>query len=193
MDGSVLTTIEEVRLSGAHNLGNVLAAALAATALGAGEDAVAAAAASFDGLAHRHQTVHEVAGVRWVDDSKATNIGATLAALRGYPAGSLHLILGGQAKGQDFSVLAPEVQRAVARLYVMGVDGPAIAAALAGSARVENCGTLDEAVRRARAAVEPGQTVVLAPACASFDQFTGYEQRGQLFAALAREEVPACP
>jgi len=193
MDGSILTTVEEVRLSGAHNLGNVLAAALAATALGAGGEAVAAAAASFDGLAHRHQTVHEGAGVRWVDDSKATNIGATLAALRGYPAGSLHLILGGQAKGQDFSVLAPEVQRAVARLYVMGVDGPAIAAALAGSARVEDCGTLDEAVRRARAAVEPGQTVVLAPACASFDQFTGYEQRGQIFAALAREEVPACP
>ena len=182
-----------MRLSGAHNLGNILAAALAATAMGAGREAVAAAAASFDGLAHRHRTVHEVAGVRWIDDSKATNIGATLAALRGYPAGSLHLILGGQAKGQDFSVLAPEVQRAVARLYVIGVDGPAIAAALAGAAPVEDCGTLDEAVRRARAAVEPGQTVVLAPACASFDQFTGYEQRGDIFAALAREEVPACP
>lgn len=193
LDGRVLTVTDRVRLSGSHNLGNILAAALAATALGAAPEAVAAAAVKFDGLAHRHRIVNEAAGVRWVDDSKATNIGATLAALRGYPAGSLHLILGGQSKGQDFRVLAREVQRAVSRLYVLGVDGPAIAQALAGAAPVEDCGTLDEAVRRARAEAEPGQVVLLAPACASFDQFTGYEQRGDVFAALAREEVVACP
>ena len=192
IDGEDVLTADGVRLSGAHNLSNILAAALASIAVGASLDAVAQAAASFDGLAHRHRTVHEIAGVRWIDDSKATNIGATLAALRGYPAGSLHLILGGQAKGQDFKVLADEVQRAVARLYVIGIDGPVIAQSLAGSAPVESCGTLVEAVSRARTAAEAGQAVLLAPACASFDQFTGYEQRGDVFAALAREEVAVC-
>jgi len=193
IDGDEITMVDRVRLSGSHNLANVLAAGLAAIAMGASREAVAAAAEVFDGLAHRHRVVHEAAGVRWIDDSKATNIGATLAALRGYPAGSLHLILGGQAKGQDFAVLADEVRRAVARLYVIGVDGPAIAAALEGTAEVELCGALDEAVRRARAAATAGQAVLLAPACASFDQFTGYEQRGDVFAAFAREEVEACP
>jgi len=193
VDGSVILTIDQVQLSGAHNLSNILAAALAALAMGASGEAVAAAAAAFDGLAHRHRTVHEASGVCWIDDSKATNIGATLAALRGYPNQTLHLILGGLAKGQDFSVLSDEVRRSVARLYVIGVDGPEIAEALAGTAPVDRCGTLDEAVDRARIAAEPGQIVLLAPACASFDQFTGYEQRGDVFAALARQEVAACP
>ena len=193
VDGEELLTADQVRLSGAHNLANILAAALAAVAVGASPEAAASAASTFDGLAHRHRTVHEVAGVRWVDDSKATNIGATLAALRGYPEGSLHLILGGQAKGQDFGVLAHEVRRAVARLYVIGVDGPEIALSLAGAAEVESCETLDEAVSRARATAAPGTTVLLAPACASFDQFSSYEQRGDVFAALAREEAVTCP
>ncbi len=192
VNGSELLGADQVRLSGAHNLGNILAAALTAGAMGVCREAVAEAASSFGGLAHRHRTVHEIAGVRWIDDSKATNIGATLAALRGYPDGSLHLILGGQAKGQDFTVLDDEVRRSVARLYVIGVDGAEIADALTGAAPVEGCGTLDEAVSRARAAAESGQTVLLAPACASFDQFAGYEQRGDVFAALAREEVAAC-
>ncbi|MCU0302619.1 MAG: UDP-N-acetylmuramoyl-L-alanine--D-glutamate ligase [Thermoanaerobaculales bacterium] len=192
LDGAELIRVERVRLAGAHNLANLLAAALAALALGADRAAIATVAASFDGLAHRHRVVHEASGVRWIDDSKATNIGATLAALRGYPEGSLHLILGGQAKGQDFSVLVDEVRRAVARLYVIGVDGPPIADALAGSAPIESCDTLDEAVRRARARATAGQTVLLAPACASFDQFKGYDHRGDVFASLAREEVAAC-
>ena len=193
LDGAELTSAERVRMTGAHNLANVLAAALAADALGADVEAIAAAAESFDGLPHRHRTVHESAGVRFVDDSKATNVGATLAALRGYPEGSLHLILGGQAKGQDVGVLADEIRRTVARLYVIGVDGGLIADQLAGTAPIERCGTLDEAVRRARAHAVRGQTVLLAPACASFDQFTGYHERGEIFAALAREEVATCP
>jgi len=193
LDGEEFLVAGDVRLSGAHNLANILAAALAAVASGASPEAAARAATTFDGLVHRHRTVHETAGVRWIDDSKATNIGATLAALRGYPAGSLHLILGGQAKGQDFGVLADEVRRAVTRLYVIGVDGPEIARSLAGATEVENCGTLHEAVNRARTAAAPGTTVLLAPACASFDQFSGYEQRGDVFAALAREEAATCP
>ena len=193
IDGETLTRADNVRLTGAHNLANILAAGLAAIAMGASRPAVAAAAERFDGLAHRHRVVHEAAGVRWVDDSKATNIGATLAALRGYPEGSLHLILGGQAKGQDFSVLADEVRRTTARLYVIGIDGPEIARVLSDAVKVELCETLAEAVERARRAATSGQIVLLAPACASFDQFTGYDQRGDVFAALAREEVAACP
>lgn len=192
IDGAELATLDRVRLSGAHNLANVLASALAAAAIGASREGIAAAVETFDGLPHRHRVVHEAGGVRWIDDSKATNIGATLAALRGYPAGSLHLILGGQAKGQDFRALEHEVRRAAAAVYVIGVDGPMIADALAESAPVERCGTLDEAVSRARSAAAPGQVVLLAPACASFDQFTGYDHRGEVFAALAREEAPAC-
>jgi UDP-N-acetylmuramoylalanine--D-glutamate ligase len=193
IDGDALIGVDDVRLTGAHNLANILAAGLAATAMGASRRAVATAAGCFDGLAHRHRVVHEAAGVRWVDDSKATNIGATLAALRGYPDGSLHLILGGQAKGQDFGVLSDEVRRTAERIYVIGVDGPEIARALAAAAPVEPCETLAEAVDRARRAATSGQVVLLAPACASFDQFTGYDQRGDVFAALAREEVAACP
>ena len=193
VDSEELTTADRVKLSGAHNLANILAAGLAAMAMGASRGAVAVAAEAFDGLAHRHRVVHEAAGNRWIDDSKATNVGATLAALRGYGPGSLHLILGGQAKGQDFNALADEVRRTTARLYVIGVDGPAIAQSLAEAAPVELCDTIDEAVDRARAAAVSGQFVLLAPACASFDQFSGYDQRGDVFAALAREEAVACP
>lgn len=193
IDGEELTSTDRIKLSGGHNQANILAAGLAATAMGVSRRAVAVAAEQFDGLAHRHRVVHEAAGVRWIDDSKATNIGATLAALQGYPAGSLHLILGGQAKGQDFSLLADEVRRTAVRLYVIGIDGPAIARSLADTGPVEHCDTLAEAVHRARTTATAGQVVLLAPACASFDQFSGYDQRGDVFAALAREEVAACP
>jgi hypothetical protein len=150
LDGEAIIRSTEVRLSGIHNLANALAAALAAATLGAPSTAMAATLSTFDGLAHRHRTVHIADGVRWVDDSKATNVGATLAALRGYPDRSLHLILGGQAKGQDFSVLVGEMRRAVARLYLIGEDGPAIGEALGDAAPIENCGSLAEAVGRAR-------------------------------------------
>jgi len=193
LDGELLLRANEMRLSGVHNLANALAAALAATSLGASREAVASALRAFDGLDHRHRTVHIKDGVRWVDDSKATNVGATLAALRGYPDKSVHLILGGQAKGQDFSVLLDEVRRAVDRLYLIGEDGPAIGEALHGTALAENCQTLDEAVARARKFAASGHMVLLAPACASFDQFSDYGERGDCFADLAREEVASCP
>jgi len=193
LDDEPIITRSELRLSGVHNLANALAAVLAATALGATPAAAAVTLSGFDGLPHRHRTVHEAEGVRWVDDSKATNVGATLAALRGYPDRSLHLILGGQAKGQDFSVLGGELRRAVSRLYVIGEDGPAIAQALCGAVPTENCGTLAEAVARARHHAASGEWVLLAPACASFDQFSGYGERGDTFRDLARQEVASCP
>ena len=193
LDGESIMKKSEVRLSGIHNLANALAAALAAAALGSPLPAMAAALNTFDGLEHRHRTVHSADGVRWIDDSKATNVGATLAALRGYPDRSLHLILGGQAKGQDFSVLADEVRRAVSRLYLIGEDGPAIAETLSGAAPAESCGTLARAVQEARRHAVAGECVLLAPACASFDQFSGYGERGDCFTGLARQEVASCP
>jgi UDP-N-acetylmuramoylalanine--D-glutamate ligase len=193
LDNAPIIRSSEVRMSGIHNLANALAASLAAVVLGATPAAMAATLSTFEGLEHRHRTVHTENGVRWVDDSKATNVAATLAALRGYPDDSLHLILGGRAKGQDFEVLADEVQRAVTRLYVIGEDGPAIAAILAGSAPIEDCGTLAEAVRRARHHAASGEWVLLAPACASFDQFSNYGERGDHFTDLARQEVAPCP
>ena len=179
-------------LAGIHNVANGLAAALAALELGATPEGVVRTLETFRGLEHRHLTVHEANRVRWVDDSKATNVGAAIAALRGYPERSVHLILGGQAKGQDFTTMIPEVRRRTVRVYVIGVDGPSIAAMLADAAPVEECGTLEEAVARARREARPGQWVLLAPACASFDQFSGFAQRGERFAALAREEGVAC-
>jgi UDP-N-acetylmuramoylalanine--D-glutamate ligase len=190
---TTLTERSRVAVAGIHNLANGLAAAVAARELGASIEAMRRVLETFRGLNHRHLTVFESAGVRWVDDSKATNVGATLAALRGYPDRSVHLILGGQAKGQDFSLLLPEVRRAAAAVYVIGIDGPAIGIVLEGAAPVEDCGTLEEAVRRARAAAGRDQWVLLAPACASFDQFSGYAQRGERFAELARQEVAPCP
>ena len=193
LDDAPMMRSSGMRLSGIHNVGNALAAALAAAALGAPPAAMAATLNTFDGLEHRHRTVHIQDGVNWVDDSKATNVGATLAALRGYPDRSLHLILGGQAKGQDFDMLAGEVRRAVTRLYVIGEDGPAIAQTLSGSAPTESCCTLAEAVRRARGHAASGECVLLAPACASFDQFANYGERGDCFTELARQEVTPCP
>jgi UDP-N-acetylmuramoylalanine--D-glutamate ligase len=192
VDSSVFATTDKVKLGGGHNLANLLAAALTASAMGAPIHALASTAREFPGLKHRHRTVFETDGVRWIDDSKATNVGAVLAALRGYPEASLHLILGGQGKGQDFSVLAEEIRRSVARLYLIGVDAPAIAAALAGTAPAEDCDTLAEAVSRARRNAVAGQVVLLAPACASFDQFDGFAHRGDVFADLVREEAATC-
>jgi UDP-N-acetylmuramoylalanine--D-glutamate ligase len=192
LDGATFTERAHVALGGIHNVANALAAALAATGIGATPEAAARTLREFRGLDHRHMTVHEEGGVAWVDDSKATNVGAALAALRGYPDRSVHLILGGQAKGQDFSVMTPEVVRAAVGVYTIGIDGPAIAAELADAAPVTECGTLDEAIRRARAAARRGQWVLLAPACASYDQFSGYAERGRRFAELARSEVAPC-
>jgi UDP-N-acetylmuramoylalanine--D-glutamate ligase len=192
LDGATFTERAHVALGGMHFVANALAAALAATGFGATPEAVARTLREFRGLDHRHLTIHEEGGVAWVDDSKATNADAAIAALRGYPGRSVHLILGGQAKGQDFRVMTPEVARAAVGVYTIGIDGPAIAAELADAAPVVECGTLDEAVRRARAAARRGQWVLLAPACASYDQFSGYAERGRRFAELARSEVVGC-
>ncbi len=190
--GEPLMPAEELGVGGRHNLANALAAGLAAHALDVDRMAIRKALAGFEGLPHRHRVVAEVNDVAWVDDSKATNVGATAAALAGYPDATVHLILGGLGKGQDFTALADQVRRAVVCVYLIGRDAELIGQALDGAAPTEMCGTLEEAVRRSRGAARSGQTVLLAPACASFDQFADYARRGEAFSRLVREEVVPC-
>jgi len=192
LGGEPLLSVSELALAGRHNVANALAAVLAARELGASPRAMVEALTSFRGLPHRHVLVAEHDGIRWVDDSKATNVGATLAALGGYGEGTVLLILGGLAKGQDFSPLAPALRRAVRKVYLIGRDADLIARTLEGAAPMERCGTLEAAVERARAEARSGDTVLLAPACASFDQFSGYAERGDVFASLVNEEVVPC-
>jgi UDP-N-acetylmuramoylalanine--D-glutamate ligase len=186
LDGAPLLHRDELHLLGEHNVANALAAALAAARMGASREAIATALRTFRGLPHRHQVVAEAHGVRFVDDSKGTNIGATAAGLAGYSPGSVHLILGGLGKRQDFRELRPAVAGRVVRAYLIGADAPAIAAALVDAVPIESCGTLEVAVGRAAANATSGDVVLLSPACASFDQFDNYAHRGDEFARLAR-------
>jgi UDP-N-acetylmuramoylalanine--D-glutamate ligase len=186
LDGEPLLPRAELPLLGNHNVANALAAALASSRLGVPRDAIANALRRATPLPHRHQVVAEARGVRWVDDSKGTNVGATAAGLAGYPPGSVHLILGGLGKGQEFRELRAATEGRLVAAYLIGEAAPEIAAALAGLAPLEMCGTLEEAVRRAAARARSGDVVLLSPACASFDQFRNYAHRGEEFARLAR-------
>ena len=191
--GEPLIGCGELKLSGRHNIANALAASLAAHEMGASLEAIRDTLRTFKGLPHRHRIVHEADNILWIDDSKATNVGATIAALNGYPQQSVHLILGGLGKGQDFSALVEPISRAVAMVYLIGEDAAAIAESLGVQIQVEDCKTLEYAVESARHNARPGQWVLLAPACASFDQFEDYRERGQTFERLAANEVSSCP
>ncbi|HVN75379.1 MAG TPA: UDP-N-acetylmuramoyl-L-alanine--D-glutamate ligase [Thermoanaerobaculaceae bacterium] len=186
LDGEPLLPRSDLPLPGDHNVANALAAALGASRLGIPRGAIASGLGKFRGLPHRHWVVAEASGVVWVDDSKGTNVGATAAGLAGYAPGTVHLILGGLGKGQDFRELRPATEGRLARIYLIGEAAREIGAALDGVAPLEWCGTLDEAVRRAAHRARPGDTVLLSPACASFDQFRDYAHRGDEFARLAR-------
>ena len=184
LDDEPLVDRRDLLLLGAHNVANALASALAASRAGIPREAIIAGLTTFPGLPHRHRLVAEVRGVRWVDDSKGTNIGATAAGLAGYPPGRIHLILGGLGKGQDFTALGPAMKGRVVRAYLIGAAARELAEALAGAAELEPCGTLETAVARAAAHTRPGDVVLLSPACASFDQFHSYAHRGNEFARL---------
>jgi UDP-N-acetylmuramoylalanine--D-glutamate ligase len=173
-------------LPGAHNLENALAALAAAECLGTPARAIESALTDFEGLPHRSQLVAEGAGVRWVDDSKGTNVDATLKSLEGHAPGTVLLILGGRDKHGDFAALRELVHANTRAVLTIGEAAPTIERALDGSARLERCGTLGEAVARAARLARPGDTVLLSPACASFDQYRNFEERGRHFAGLAR-------
>lgn len=177
---------EELALPGAHNLENALAAVAVAYCLEVPTAAIQKALTGFRGLPHRTELVAEADGVRWVNDSKGTNVDATLKSLEGRPAKSVVLILGGRDKHGDFARLAAPVSRAARAVLTIGEAAPVIEAALAGSASLESCGTMEAAVARAAELAGPGDTVLLSPACASFDQYANFEERGRHFAELAR-------
>jgi UDP-N-acetylmuramoylalanine--D-glutamate ligase len=137
------------------------------------------------GVKHRLEEVARRDGVLYVNDSKATNVASTVVALDSFPGGTVHLILGGQAKAQDFSALHLPVQRCCKAVYLIGEDAPVLGSALQDvEVVVYECGDLERAVARARQAAEVGDVVLLSPACASFDQFKDFEARGERFREL---------
>ena len=179
-----LLPVAEIRLRGAHNRENAMAAAAVCLARGVPLDAVRGGLRTFAGVAHRLETIAHRAGVDYVDDSKATNVASTLVALRAYTSG-VHLIAGGRGKCQDFTPLAPVVPERCRAGYLIGEAAAEIELALAGTGvALERCGDLPCAVAAARAAAQAGDTVLLSPACASYDQYPNYEARGDHFRAL---------
>jgi UDP-N-acetylmuramoylalanine--D-glutamate ligase len=171
-------------IHGAHNISNALAACALARAFGVPRERLASGLRSFRGLPHRLQLVARRQGVDWYDDSKGTNVGATIAALRGLGRKAV-LILGGEGKGQDFSPLRAPVAQLASRVLLIGRDAPLIEAALAGLP-TERCASLEAAVQRAGQLAQQGEAVLLSPACASFDMFRDYKHRGEAFAAAVR-------
>ena len=183
-----LFSLADIPVPGGHNVENAMAAALLALHAGAPADSLAAGLRQFRGLPHRIEKVRELAGVTWYDDSKGTNQASTLGALDGFAAGRLLLFLGGRFKGGELAPLAREVARKARHTYLIGESAPIFAAALAAEGAASTvAGTLARAVELAHAAARPGDAVLLSPACASFDQFENYHQRGLAFQRLVRE------
>ena len=183
-----LFRLDDLALDGLHNVENAMAAALLAAAVGADPKHFAPALRAFEGLPHRMRLVGTAGGVRYYNDSKATNPAAAMKALAGFDDGSVHLILGGRAKdeGAAFAELASAAAVKAAAVYLIGEAAPLIAPALSGATERHLCGTLERAVEAASAASREGQAVLLSPACASFDQFEDFAQRGRRFEELVR-------
>jgi len=173
----------EIPLAGAHNLENVLAAVTATRLTGVDAPGIAKAVKSFAGVEHRLEFVAEIGGVRYYNDSKATNVDATLKALDAF-AGRILIILGGKDKGSDYTVLQKPLREKAILGLLIGAAADKIESQISGSVAVERAGTVERAVEIASQAAQPGDIVVLAPACASFDQFQNYEHRGRVFKQL---------
>lgn len=178
-----------LRIPGEHNLQNALAATLAGSLMGVAPAAIATALAEFRGVEHRLETVAEIGGVRYVNDSKATNVDSTLVALDAFDA-PLVVILGGRHKQAPYAPLVPALERHGRRVLAIGEAADRIAEELGRAVEVEKVGTLDQAVGRAGEIAEPGDVVLLSPACSSYDQFANYEERGERFRELVRR-LPA--
>lgn len=180
-----------LRIEGTANVENALAAWLAARRLGAPDDAVARAFASFAGLPHRMVLVRELDGVKWINDSKGTNVDATLKSLEGMPDTSVFLILGGKDKAGEFERLGPLVRAKAKAVLTIGHAAAKVEEKLRGAAPIVACGDMRGAVDYGRAHAKGGDVVLLSPACASFDQFNNFEHRGQVFEEMVRalEEI----
>jgi len=184
--GERLMPVAAMKIKGLHNVANALAALALGEAAGLPMSAMLAELAEFTGLPHRSQWVADVAGVTYVDDSKGTNVGATLAAVAGLP-GQLVVIAGGDGKGQDFTPLAAAFRGKVRHAVLIGRDAAAIESAVGGVCSTERCDSLPAAVRAAARAAHAGDTVLLSPACASLDMFRSYAHRGEVFVSSVKE------
>lgn len=178
--------LADIPLQGAHNVENVLAAVAATRLAGAEPAAIAKGVRSFAGVEHRLEFVAEIGGVRYYNDSKATNVDATLKALDAFP-GRILIILGGKDKGSDYTVLQPPLREKAILALLIGAAADKIEKQIAGSVAIEQAGTLERAIETAAHAARAGDVVLLAPACASFDQFQNYEHRGRVFKELVHQ------
>lgn len=189
-DGEPLLSVGELGLFGEHNVANAMAAAAAALSMGLDREAVREGLRSFAGVPHRLEQVAEIGGVRFVNDSKATNVAAATVGLRAF-GGGVHAILGGSEKDEPFAPLAEPVREVCSACYLVGASADRLAAELAPVAasgvELHRCADLEDAVRRAAAAAQPGEIVLLSPACASFDAFESYERRGERFREIVEE------
>ncbi|PYX75923.1 MAG: UDP-N-acetylmuramoyl-L-alanine--D-glutamate ligase [Acidobacteria bacterium] len=183
--------VSEIPLKGVHNLENVLAAVCSGLLMGCAPEKVRQAVRDFKAVEHRLEFVATIAGVDYYNDSKATNVDATIKALESFPA-NIHLILGGKDKGSDYTVLNDLIRQRVKVVYTIGAAATKIESQVKG-ADIVHAETLENAIRKANATAQAGDVVLLAPACASFDQFKNYEHRGKIFkdivAALATAKV----
>ncbi|MEO5346022.1 MAG: UDP-N-acetylmuramoyl-L-alanine--D-glutamate ligase [Magnetococcus sp. YQC-9] len=189
-----LLPLDQIRIRGIHNQANAAAAAAAALAMGASRETVVATLSAFPGLAHRMEPVRTLNGVDYFNDSKGTNVGATLMSLQSFPpvssqSGGVILIAGGRDKKGNFSALAPVARRVVAQTILIGEAADAIAGALADGPPLHRAASMQEAVRLARTLARPGQAVLLSPACASFDMFKNFEDRGDQFREAVHELI----
>jgi UDP-N-acetylmuramoylalanine--D-glutamate ligase len=189
-DGEPLLAVSELGLFGEHNVANAMAAAAAALSIGIDRDAVRAGLRSFAGVPHRLEAVTEVGGVRFVNDSKATNVAAAAVGIRAFDGG-VHAILGGSEKGEPFEPLVAPLVESARACYLVGATSERMARELAPvvetGIELHRCAGLEDAVRRAAAAAQPGETVLLSPACASFDAFENFEARGERFREIVGE------
>lgn len=185
----ILLPVEKIPIKGKHNWANALAALTIGRAIGLHISAMLSALCQFEGLPHRCQWIKEHKGVAWYNDSKATNVGATLAALNGLgPAisGKIILIAGGLAKGADFSLLSDPIKRYVKKMILIGQDASLLKTALKDTTAIDMSADLAQAVKLAHQTATQGDIVLLSPACASMDMFKNYEERGNVFSDLAR-------
>jgi UDP-N-acetylmuramoylalanine--D-glutamate ligase len=177
--------VSEIHLRGAHNVENVLAAVCVARLAGVSAESVRASVAGFNAVEHRLEFVRELAGVRYYNDSKATNVDATMKAVAAF-GGGIWLILGGKDKDSDYRVLAPQLRERVKTVITIGSAAEKIERQLSGVVKIEKAETMQRAVEFSQANASAGDTVLLAPACASFDQFKNYEERGRVFKELVQ-------
>jgi UDP-N-acetylmuramoylalanine--D-glutamate ligase len=179
----VVLAVSEIPLKGSHNLENILAAVCAGALMGCAPEKIRRAIVNFKAVEHRLEYVATIGGVEYYNDSKATNVDATMKALQSFPS-NIHLILGGKDKGSDYTLLNDLLRERVKSVYTIGAAAEKIQTHITGTTQIVSSGTIEAAVKQAAAVAQPGDVILLAPACASFDQFRSYEHRGRVFKDL---------